>query len=116
MASTTEPSIVVTGVRRDDQPITGIIETREHEPNIIYQTITPIASILIRSGRAFIQSLLATSGLGIAGTVINLQVLDHIKIREILVIASATAVICALQNTGELLAKLDQKFPMFRGA
>jgi hypothetical protein len=25
-------------------------------------------------------------------------------------------VICALQNTGELLAKLDQKFPMFRGA
>jgi hypothetical protein len=36
--------------------------------------------------------------------------------REVLVIGCATAVICALQNTGELLAKLDQKFPMFRGA
>jgi uncharacterized ion transporter superfamily protein YfcC len=94
----------------------GLIPTPDHEPNIIYQTITPIMSILIRSGRAFIQSVLATSGLGIAGTVVNIQVLDHIKMREVLVIGCATAVICALQNTGELLAKLDQKFPMFRGA
>lgn len=115
MASTSE-TVLVTGIRRDDQPAQAVIPTADHEPNIIYQTITPLASILIRSARAFIQSVLATSGLSVAGAVVNISVLQHLQIREILVIASATAAICALQNTGELLAKLDQKFPMFRGA
>ena len=115
MASTSE-TVMVTGIRRDDQPATAIIPTPDHEPNIIYQTITPIFSILIRSGRSFCQALLSGLTAAQAGTVLNIEVLKHLQFREIFILATATPGICALQNTIELLAKLDQKFPMFRGA
>jgi hypothetical protein len=115
MASTSE-SVVITGVRRDDQPPTSIIETPVHEPNIIYQTITPIASILIRSARVFVQGILGGLGVSEAGSALGVDVMSHIHIREILILAGANAAVCALHNTAELLAKLDQKFPLIRGA
>jgi hypothetical protein len=115
MASTSE-STIVTGVRRDDQPATSLIMTPIHEPNIIYQTITPIMSILIRSARVFVQTLLSGSGLSLAGAELNIETVKHLQAREILILAAAAAAVCALQNTGELLARLDQKFPLMRGA
>lgn len=113
MASTSE-SVILTGIRRDDQPATAIIDTPPHEPNIIVQLTTPIASIFIRSSRVFIQTLLSGSGLSAAGTVLNIEAVKHLQSREILILALASAAVCALQNTLELLGKLDQKFPLWR--
>jgi hypothetical protein len=118
-------SLVVTSVRRDPvedgartstMPDTVTAITPDHFPNIVVRTVTPLASILIRSLRAGIQSILATTGLGAAGLVINIELLKHIHIQEVAIIAGSTAAVCALQNILELLGKLDQKYPLFRGA
>ena len=115
MASTSD-SVILTGIRRDDTPATSLVQTPIHEPNIIVQSITPIMSILIRSSRVFVQSLLGGMGVAAAGSELSIDVMSHLHAREILIIAAANAGVCALHNTAELLARLDQKFPLMRGA
>ena len=120
--SLAEP-VIVTAVRRLDTgsgdkplPQTTYAETPDHLPNVIIQTITPIVSIGIRSGRVFLQvvlGLLSAKMVGAPGTE-GLPAGDFMHLlRDCAGLAVGAACVCALQNAGELLAKLDQKFPMF---
>ena len=119
--SSQETPVVVTTIQRGTGdgsvplPPQTLAITRDGFPNVLINTLTPLRSVLIRSSRVGIQTFLATSGLGGTGTLLNISMLQHIHIREIVVISLATAGVCALQNIAELLGNLDQKFPMLRG-
>lgn len=75
--------------------------------NVIFKALSPLKVVLIRSARVFVQSLSAGSTVA---TFTNM-----ISFKTALTIAAATAAAAALQNTGELLAKLDQTMPELRG-
>jgi len=122
--TTTGDSVVVTGIRREGtgdgalplpEKTTG--RTPDHLPNVIIQTITPLASILIRAARAYVTTLISLMGasmVGLGGDALVPHDFFH-RLRDYAAIALAAAAWAAIQNTGELLAKIDQKMPSFRG-
>lgn len=122
--ATVDPPVAIVMSRTgtgDGLPNNTVATTPDHLPNVIIKVITPLASILIRSLRVFIQTLLG--GLGgaglVAGTGVGQKYLPFYDFRQALTlsasIAVTAAIVCALQNTGELLGDLDQRFPLLRG-
>lgn len=109
------PPITVTTIQREGTPQTMNASTPAYQPNVIVQAVTPLASILVRSLRVFLQTML---GLMTAGTVAPTSLNAHSFWELVIKCASlsvAAAGICALQNFVELLGRLDQKFPLWRG-
>lgn len=101
-------------IRRDDQPAHMQAQTVGPYPNALVRTITPLVSILIRAGRAFIHSLLAGATAEQGGQLLGIDALQMLNIRTVFIVAVCAAIYSALQNTGELLAKLDEKWPLLR--
>lgn len=86
-------------------------------PDVIIQTMTPLASILIRAGRAYLQMLIglgSASAAGLGGDALAAHGFLH-ALRDYAVLSLGAAVWSIIINSAELLAKLDQRYPMFRG-
>ena len=91
--------------------------TTEEVSHAVADAVSPLVAIFIRSLRVFVQvtlALLSAKGVGLAGDTLPAHQFGHL-LRDCMGLALGAAVVCALQNSGELLAKLDQKYPLFRG-
>jgi hypothetical protein len=76
-------------------------------PDVHLKAVSPVKIVLIRSARVFVQTL--AGSIGVASTT------NLLSIKGAFITAAVTAGVTALQNTGELLAKLDQTMPEMRG-
>lgn len=95
-------------VRRNDTiASTQLAETLGSSPDVMLKAISPWKIVLIRTARVFVQTL---SGSVTVATFSNL-----LSLKGAVIIAASTAGVTALQNTAELLIKLDQSYPEFRG-
>jgi hypothetical protein len=102
--------VVVTTVSNELPPAT-LARTPDHLPDVIVRTITPLVAILVRSARVFFQTLVGLLLAGVTGTTL-LPAHDFWQLlRTCAGLSVASAVVCALQNTIELLKRIDQKFP-----
>jgi hypothetical protein len=100
-------------VRRDATvPTTTVGVTPTGVSDVVLRAVSPLWVIFIRSARVFIQALLAGLSASNLSTYVGIHNFDF---HAVLVVAGMTAGMTALQNAGELLAKLDQTAPQFRG-
>jgi hypothetical protein len=97
------------------------IETPAGRPNIVIQLMTPIAQVLVRGVRTYVQGVIGFLLLGLAARPVmeNLGVVvppgDFVEAVKVAGgLALAPAAISLLQNTAELLGKLDAMFPKLR--
>lgn len=105
----TSPSVVKTlVVKRDD----GISHSQTaitiaSQPNVDMVAASPLRVIAIRAARVFVQTLIPSISIASFSNLIALK--------TAVLLAAAASVMAILQNTGELLAKLDQTHPELRG-
>jgi hypothetical protein len=113
--------ILVTERRDTSPPDKTVVVTPPSMPNVLIRTMTPIAQVLVRALRTFLQSLVGFLIVVMAGRTIidNIGVmipatdfLDALKIAASL--AVAPTVVSFIQNLIELLARVDESFPKAR--
>lgn len=96
-----------------------IATTPEGHPNHVLVFISPILSIFVRCLRVFLQSILggATGIQAVSATgIVTLPPLDFwMSVKVGAAIGLCSAFYCFCQNSVELLARIDQKLPQFRG-
>jgi hypothetical protein len=117
-----EPTpILVTERGIESPPDKTTVVTPPGMPNVLIRTMTPLAQVLVRALRTFLQSLVGFLIVVMAGRTIidNVGVmipatdfLDALKIAASL--AVAPTVISFIQNLIELLARVDESFPKAR--
>jgi hypothetical protein len=119
--SRTDPIPMVVTARDENPRDQTVLVTPGTRPNILVQTMTPVAQVLVRGARTFLQSLVGFLLVVMAGrTIIDnvgvmipaVDFLDALKIAASL--AVAPTVISLLQNLVELLSRLDEVFPKAR--
>lgn len=98
--------------RSSAPPANTVAATPSGMSDVVLRALSPLAIIGIRTARAFGQALLGTVGAANLTTLAGIQALNF---RQAVFIAGATASVTFLQNTVELLAKLDQTLPELRG-
>lgn len=89
----------------------------EHVPDIIVWVMSPIAVVLVRALRVYLQTIASLLTVGVASNAIPAlvplaSVITNWKVAASF--AAGPAFYCALQNTIELLARLDEKLPQLR--
>ena len=104
-------------VKRDDTPKdeTVAVTPGSTAPNLVIKTLRPLSVVGIRTARVYLQALV---GLLVAGGIGATSVPGgHFGAAfvQAATLAIAPAAITALQNTIELLAKVDEKAPELRG-
>jgi hypothetical protein len=105
---TKAPTIATMVVRRDTSiAATQLATTADGAPDVHLKAVSPWKIVAIRSARVFFQTLSGSIGVSTFSSILSLK--------GAVVVAAATAAVTALQNTAELLAKLDQTMPEFRG-
>jgi hypothetical protein len=96
---------------RNGYAVTGGSDT----PNLMVRALSPLRVIVIRTSRVYLQSVTGFVTAGLTGFDSGIMPDDF---GALFVLACklgvATAAVTALQNFGELLAKLDQKYPELR--
>lgn len=114
MSEASTAQVVVTTVS-NDLPTNTIAKTAVHLPDVLVRTVTPLAAIFVRTARVYVQSLLGLlTGGAITGMLPAHDFLTLLRLSAGL--ALGPAIICALQNAGELLGRIDQKFPSWAPA
>jgi hypothetical protein len=118
------PPVVQTVVvkREESIPHTALAETPATMPNVILKALSPVKVVVIRALRVFFQTLAsgigatsAAAGASSAGVNIEaLKALQNLDFKAIVILAAFAALACAIQNTAELFAKLDQTMPELR--
>lgn len=99
-------------------PISTVVVRRASRtgalPDVIVQAMSPFAIILVRAARVYLQTAvgLVTTG-ALAGTLVPAAAVFS-DWRIALSVAIGPALVCAAQNTIELLARLDEKLPQMR--
>lgn len=83
-------------------------------PEVIYKAMSPLAIILVRAARVYLQTAvgLVTAGSLATNLMPAAAVLSDWKVA--LSMAVGPAAVCAAQNTLELLARIDEKLPQMR--
>lgn len=93
----------------------GTIITPTGQPNIIIKVVQPLMLVFVRATRVFLQTLLGLVTAGLAAP----KALPTQDFMHLLVLCAslslAPAVVCIIQNTIELLGKLDQAYPTLAG-
>lgn len=103
-------------VKRDDAVNQNVLAMTPHGvADIVVKVLSPVRIVLIRALRVFIQSLLASFTGAAATNAMGFTAIPPINFSAAVCLAGFCAGVCALQNTAELLAKLDQKNPEYRG-
>jgi hypothetical protein len=114
----------------DDKTVTAVVVGQAPElqgqlgttiapttPNVLIVVLNPIVSLLTRTLRAYLQSLLGVivaGSMGIAPEHLPAHDFLHL-LRFAAGLALAPAILCFLQNSVELLTRLDQSNPALRG-
>ena len=116
MADEQDAKIATLVVKREETvPQNVVAKTPSGVADIVVKVLSPMRIVIIRSLRVFIQSLLGTiTGAG-ATNAMGFTAIPHIDFKAAFWLAVFCAGVCALQNAGELLAKLDQTNPEYRG-
>lgn len=116
-----EPTPVLITERETSPSNDTVVRTPSGLPDVLIKTMTPIAQVLVRAARTFLQSLVGFLFVVVAARPLaeNLGVmipapdfLDALKIAA--GFAVAPTVISFLQNLIELLARVDESFPKAR--
>jgi hypothetical protein len=122
---TAEPEKIETMItaRADTPPDKTELHTErggEHL-HVVVRAMTPLAQVAVRFARTYIQGLIGflLLGLASASTLANVGVVvqpgDFLSALKVAAgLALAPAVISLLQNLAELLARVDEKYPMAR--
>lgn len=116
------PEIQAIVTAREDAPADGtVVVTPPGQPNVILKAMTPVAQVLVRFSRTYLQGLVGFLLLSLAakpvaaGLGVVVPVGDFWGAVQVAAgLALAPAVISLLQNLVELLAKLDESFPKLR--
>ena len=108
-------------VKRSDIDREHRVVTDVGQPDILIQPIGAAQMVLTRTARVYVQSLLGA--LGVVATGLGLpdeiqQMLpaaffDKVSLAAQMAVAPAT--ITFLQNVGEILTRIDERFPKMRG-
>lgn len=107
---------ITTVVVQRDNLVDTALTTHASMPDILVKVMSPFWVIVIRATRVYLQTLvgLLTAGAtGMASTVLPATDFAHL-LRICASLSVASAVMCALQNFVELLARLDEKAPQYR--
>lgn len=111
ITATISASAIAAALGNQSHTLPGTIVTPEGHPNIIIKVVQPLAIIVIRALRVFLQTLL---GLLTAGMVAP-KALPASDFWHLLILcaslSAAPAGVCVIQNAIELLGKLDQAYP-----
>jgi len=111
-----DEQIATVVVKRDDAVKQNVVaQTPPGVADIVIKALSPVRIVVIRSLRVFIQSLLASFTGAAATNALGFTAIPPINLQAALCLAGFCAGVCALQNAGELLAKLDQTNPEMRG-
>jgi hypothetical protein len=118
VSDTTAPVPVLT-TERAGAPADGtVIITPAGRADLIIKTMTPVVQVIVRGLRTDVQALVGFLLLGLGGGLDNIGgVQSSVFIVQLKIAASlalAPAVIAVLQNSAELLAKLDERMPKAR--
>jgi hypothetical protein len=118
VSDTTAPVPVLT-TERAGAPADGtVIITPAGRADLIIKTMTPVVQVIVRGLRTYVQALVGFLLLGLGGGLDNIGgVQSSVFIVQLKIAASlalAPAVIAVLQNSAELLAKLDERMPKAR--
>ncbi len=103
-------------VQRDGQMDSQTVFTPHGVPNIVITVISPLRIVVVRALRVFLQTLvgLLTAGAtGLAPNALPAGNFGHL-LMTCASLAVAPAAICVIQNTIELLARLDESAPQLR--
>lgn len=113
-SSPTPPTTVAISDRA--YPIGQSLNTPYGQPDVLVTVITPVAAILIRVGKTYVQSLigfLAASGLGAAPSVLPSGDFLHL-LAKCAGLAVAPAVMSLLMNVSILLTALGDHYPTLK--
>lgn len=107
---------------RADAPSDGtIVSTPGQRPDLVIKLMTPIAQVLVRAARTYVQGLIGFLVLGVAakplaeGLGVVIPPGDFWAAFQVAAgLATAPTVISLLQNVAELLGRVDALFPQFR--
>lgn len=113
-----QPTAIVTARGTLDRDVTAT--TPPGVPNVRVVVMTAAAQVGVRTARTFVQAFLAALLAGIGGPVVP-GVSDVLppgqfgeKLLAAVYIGAIAALITAVQNAGELLAKADEHLPELR--
>lgn len=112
--SLTQPTTVAISDRA--YPIGQMLATPYGHPEVFVKVITPIAAIVIRAAKTYVQSLtgfLAASGLGMAPSVLPAGDFWHL-LAKCAGLALAPAFMSTLYNISTLLTALGDKYPTLK--
>lgn len=108
----TDTPIPVVMTDRQGAPAEGsTLETPSGKPNVVVRLMTPLAQILVRTARTYVQSLIGFLPLVLGASYFGLQMEPMDFLQKIGVAAGwaiAPALIAFIMNLAELLARLDE--------
>lgn len=105
---------ISTVVVQRDAIVNTIAITPGSIPNIVVKAMSPLAIVLVRAARVYLQTAvgLVTATPVLKDLVPAAAALGSWKVA--LSMAIGPALVCAAQNTIELLARVDEKMPQMR--
>ncbi len=113
MAAITPSAVVVSGVVN---PTGQLLSTPEGHADIVITVITPLAAILVRAAKSYVQTLvglLAAGGLGMASQTLPPGDFWHM-LRACAGLSLASGVMSLLTNVSVLLTALGDRFPILK--
>ncbi len=114
------PEVINTVVVRRDQGVEpSVAKTAAAMPDIAVRVMSPVAVVLVRALRVYLQTLVGLLGTGaIASGMVPPDLLPAGDFAHALRVAAGMslgpAFVCAAQNTIELLGRLDERLPQLR--
>jgi hypothetical protein len=117
--SDTSAPVPVLTTERAGAPADGtVIETPPGRADLIIRVMTPFAQVAVRGLRTYVQALVGFLLLSLGGGLDNIGGVQSsvflVQLKIAASLALAPAVIAVLQNSAELLAKLDESMPKAR--
>lgn len=106
-------------VKREDAMTRSVaVSTPGEMPNIVVRALSPLRIIAVRASRVYVQGIVGFLGgqaIGVLPEALSAPGGFWHKLSLASQLAIAPAALCLLQNIGELLARLDEKAPEWRG-
>jgi hypothetical protein len=110
-----EPIQTIVTERRDGIQEDTAARTPGDTPNIVVQPMPWYRIVLIRAGRVYMQSLISFLTVAQVGAATGVLPLEFaMSLQSAALLAIGPAVMSILQNTAELLVRLDESHPQLR--
>lgn len=92
-----------------------VASTPDHQPNIVFTVISPLAAVLIRFAYDYLTMLVALVGAGMTTNVIPAADFAHLVL-QCAKLSLAGAGLGALKNLVTIFGNLERKFPIASGS